>query len=359
MILFVGNQSEGYFVSDVAAEQKETVTYTGTFPSLSDAADAMLESPYDVILCNVEELPGSHADIADVLLRVQKATKSTLLVLARRYSPQSELMQPLLASGFPLSHVILSDNLPDIKAQLGKLLQGEEPAEIPVLEPPCPPQAAPGNTPPRSVRSIAVVGANSRMGTTTQAIQMVKYLQFRGKTACCVQMNPSSFLTDLKNTYEITGEDASLGKITFQNVDLFTQEKISRILQLGYAFYVYDYGVWEEVSRTSFLEKDRKFLVCGISPQELPFTNRAISACYDAGVEYLFNLVPPGDRESILAMMEEQADRAYFPAYTPDPFVYSSQQNECYDAIFRDILHTGQSETKPTNRKSAWWKRRN
>ena len=58
-------------------------------------------------------------------------------------------------------------------------------------------------------------------------------------------------------------------------------------------------------------------------------------------------------------MMEEQADRTYFPAYTPDPFVYSSQQNECYDAIFRDILHTGQSEIKPPSHKSAWWKRRN
>ena len=113
-------------------------------------------------------------------------------------------------------------------------------------------------------------------------------------------MNGSNFIGALKQNYEISSEDPSIGKVTFQNIDLFEkQDKISCALKLGYDFYIYDYGVLSSPSfhRISFLEKDRKFLVCGTSPEELSQTNQAISQFYDSDVQYLFNLVPDEDQK--------------------------------------------------------------
>ena len=120
MILFIGSQAAGYFVSDVAAAYRETVTYTGAFSSLEEAGDAALESLYDFIIINVEELPGSHEEIADLLFRVQKATKSTFVVMAENYSPQSELIQNIQKAG--ISHLLTASSLGGIKEQLEQIL---------------------------------------------------------------------------------------------------------------------------------------------------------------------------------------------------------------------------------------------
>lgn len=175
------------------------------------------------------------------------------------------------------------------------------------------------------------------MGATTQALQFVKYLLFRGQKACYIQMNSSGYISALKQGYEIQSEDISLGRVTYQNVDLFEkQDKIAHVRRLDYDFYVYDYGVCTSPSfqRVSFLEKDRKFLVCGTSPEELRKTNDALSEFYDTDLQYIFNLVPENEHKDILSMMEEKASQVYFTIYTPDPFVYSSASNAMYQQIF-------------------------
>ena len=354
MILFIGSQAAGYFVSDVAAAYKETVTYTGAFSSLEEAGDAALESLYDFIIINVEELPGSHEEIADLLFRVQKATKSTFVVMAENYSLQSELIQNIQKAG--ISHLLTASSLGGIKEQLEQILSlTPAPSPPPTSDPEIPISSAlPAN---RNFQTIALAGANPRMGTTTQALQMVKYLLFRGRKACYLQMNGSNFIGALKQNYEIASEDPSIGKVTYQNVDLFEkQDKISHALKLGYDFYIYDYGVLSSPSfhRISFLEKDRKFLVCGTSPEELSQTNQAISQFYDSDVQYLFNLVPDEDQKSILEMMENQASRTYFPGYTPDPFVYSSSSNAMYRQIFGNEPET---RKEPKKKKESRWRK--
>lgn len=123
MILFIGTQAAGYFVSEVASECQESVTYTGKLPDLKQAADIALESLYNFMILHVDELPGSHEEIADMLSRVQKVTKSTLIVLAMNYSPQSELVRNIQKIG--ISHVIVSENLSEIKRQLEQIFYSE------------------------------------------------------------------------------------------------------------------------------------------------------------------------------------------------------------------------------------------
>ncbi len=134
------------------------------------------------------------------------------------------------------------------------------------------------------------------------------------------------------------------------------QDKISCALKLGYDFYIYDYGVISSPSfhRISFLEKDRRFLICGTSPEELSQTNQAIAQFFDSDVQYLFNLVPGEDQKSILDMMENQASRTYFPGYAPDPFVYSSSSNAMYRQIFGN---EPEARKEPKKKKESRWRK--
>lgn len=356
MILFIGTQAAGYFVSEVAAECGESVTYTGKLPALKQVSDIALESLYDFIILHVDELPGSHEEIAEMLSRVQKVTKSTLVVLAMNYSLQSELVQNIQKMG--LSHVIVDVNLSEIKRQLGQIFRLEWEQSAPPI-----PTDIPENSSPcaadRTFQTVAIAGANPHMGATTLALQFVKYLLFCGQKACYIQMNASGYISALRQGYEVQSEDVSLGRVTYQNVDLYEkQDKISHVRKLDYDFYIYDYGVCTapDFQRVSFLEKDRKFLVCGTSPEELCKTNDALSEFYDTDLQYIFNLVPEHEQPDILTMMEEKAAQTYFTGYIPDPFVYSSISNSMYGKIFGEGLKAHKEARK--KEKSRWRKGR-
>lgn len=59
--------------------------------------------------------------------------------------------------------------------------------------------------------------------------------------------------------------DEQLGKITYQNVDMFyKKDKISDILKLGYDYYIYDFGTYrpDDFVLISFLEKNHK--ICSL-----------------------------------------------------------------------------------------------
>ena len=86
---------------------------------------------------------------------------------------------------------------------------------------------------------IAVIGAMRRIGTTTVALQLVKYLNDQEEHAAAyLQYNNSDFITDLK---EICCADVDTGKpdkITFANTDIFSDpRKVNGIISSGYQYH--------------------------------------------------------------------------------------------------------------------------
>ena len=118
---------------------------------------------------------------------------------------------------------------------------------------------------------IAVIGAMRRIGTTTVALQLVKYLNDQEEHAAAyLQYNNSDFITDLK---EICCADQDTGKpdkITFANTDIFSDpRKVSGIISSGYQYIVYDYGDIKSISQSSAFEKDIIIIVGGGEPDEI------------------------------------------------------------------------------------------
>lgn len=172
---------------------------------------------------------------------------------------------------------------------------------------------------------IAVIGAMRRIGTTTVALQLVKYLNDQEEHAAAyLQYNNSDFITDLK---EICCADVDTGKpdkITFANTDIFSDpRKVNGIISSGYQYIVYDYGDIKSISQSSAFEKDIIILVGGAEPDEIRSMTAAMEVFNQKNVFYFFNFTPFSDREEILDMMEGYRNKTFFLDYIPDKFCYN------------------------------------
>lgn len=172
---------------------------------------------------------------------------------------------------------------------------------------------------------IAVIGAMRRIGTTTVALQLVKYLNDQEEHAAAyLQYNNSDFITDLK---EICCADVDTGKpdkITFANTDIFSDpRKVNGIISSGYQYIVYDYGDIKSISQSSAFEKDIILLVGGAEPDEIRAMTAAMEVFNQKNVFYFFNFTPLSDREELLDMMEGYRNKTFFLDYIPDKFCYN------------------------------------
>ena len=148
---------------------------------------------------------------------------------------------------------------------------------------------------PIQKRTIGVIGSLDRIGTTTQAIQITRFLSNIGQSVCYVQDNNSK-------EYEVE---------------------------------VYDYGCPVNIP-SDFFEKNIRIVVCGGSPDEIDRLTAMISQLYsDDKIYYVFSFVANHDKQNVLDIMSERKSKCYFAPYSPDCFAQISDENA---DMYYDIL---------------------
>lgn len=188
---------------------------------------------------------------------------------------------------------------------------------------------------------ISVAGCCNRIGATTQALQIVKYLQFLGHRAAYIQLNDSTYVQMAANLYSAEDIDSVLGRVTLNGVDLYSNpNKIAEIRAMDYEYLVYDFGSYSDknFNMIQFLEKDVRIIVGGDSPYELSAMQDVFrSPILQNSTYYIFSFVHENDFKDIKELMEDKAEMTFFAKYTPDPFVYTSDSNDLYDKIIGAI----------------------
>lgn len=362
MILFIGTEQAGYFVSEVAAAQQTPIQITGLMLDLQKIQNLALQENYAYIVINVAMLADSSQDIASMIEHIRLSASGRIIILAQGYSIQSEMIQELIKVG--ITNFLTSNNLSEIKRQLETALKEvndtqaqQSQTEIPAvsLQKPHPSELF------HTYKTIAVAGSMARIGTTTQCIQIVKFLALQGKRACYIEMNRNGYVNLLKEFYEdgVT-IDEQIGKITYQNVDMFyKKDQISEILKMNYDYYIYDYGAYQSNDFTliSFLEKNIKFVVCGTKPNEFTGMQQVLKAFYHHEINYIFSFSPESEHQDVLSLMEEKAQHTYFALSSPDLFFYSSNSDTIYNKIFYQKLEPAQENT-PEKRKNFFFSKK-
>ena len=295
-----------------------------------------------------------NADVPlELLSRLINTTNYCWLILANGYMPDSRLMRDLLALGIERENIFLQGGTA-MKARISQLLQlGTEEGSFsppPLMEerqvesspsilPPSQIDIVAGKAmaikrPPRPATkavTVAVAGASPRIGTTTQALQLLLFLRAKDYSCAYLDMCSSGKMEQLLDIYEscdrINGHE-----FTIQGQHIITNGKLLMQARSEYDYVICDYGPYQDILEpVSFWEKDVKIMVAGTKPWEsaqLP----AVFEDDDGSLRYIFSFVPSADETSVREQMAESADKTYFAPYAPDYFSYSGA-DELYSAL--------------------------
>jgi hypothetical protein len=199
-------------------------------------------------------------------------------------------------------------------------------------------------------RKIAVMGAMTRIGTTTFALQLCRHFAGQGLAACYIEHNDTRYVAALRELYEDARYDEELSRVVYRGLHIYEDpRKINLIDQCGYDVLIYDYGSMAApgFSLTAALERDAVIAVCGIKPLEVDATAAAIDTLYAHEAPfYAFNHVHAGETREILMLQADKAYKTVFAGYSPDPFIYSPDNDEAFSPIASYRPQTAQARKK-------------
>jgi len=342
-VLFFGEEISSNFIKEYYSEKGEDaeITCTGKIPRIS--ADAVIsQNQYTNIVIDVSMLVDEVNDVVKNLLIISRAGRGAnhIIIYAPGFSPVSDMIIKLTESDGCFTKFILSKDLAGQKMDWHKCITGQSISPIANMQLPTviarKTEDKPKPTAPvyRGTQSIAVVGACNRIGTTTQALQIVKCLQYKGYTAAYIETNNTRYVENLKVVYEsMIDVDLQMGRVTYSGVDMYNKpEYIGRIRSL-YDFLVYDCGVFQDEQKHSYFDKDYCVVVCGFSPSEAGATSNTVKKTMYNDTYFIFSFCAPDEEDGINDLMDDRAGRTGFAGYTPDPFMFSTS-NKLYSSIF-------------------------
>ncbi len=175
--------------------------------------------------------------------------------------------------------LLRTENITDIP---GLLAKEEAPAAAPPEKPGKGRAAASPDSSPVSrklvipedgeVLYITIAGSQERIGCTTQAVALVRYLQALGfASALLLETKQLDRMKQLGISFKEIGYSMRLGSVPVAT------ETTSGL----YNAYVRLIGVLDNVYRPVFTAADWSILVCGVSPQEIRTTAKALSLVKD------------------------------------------------------------------------------
>lgn len=376
MILYIGEKHHAFFLNDICSRLESLADgyeILDTTLNIKEIVAPATAKTYQHIMVNVTIFGNSAEEITTALLTIQNVTNANMIIEAQGLLPKSDLMIALYNAGF--RNFIRTNLLSDKKEECMKCMTGyydinPVPFEEELMS------GAGEETGEKSKQEVSlesirlaqkqkteigVAGCLSRIGTTTQALQIVKYLTLKGYKACYIEANQSGWILEYMSsrTEDEYRYMEQIGLVSYKEMDLYVNRQfIPMIKKKDYDFFVYDYGCYQEdtFERMSFLEKNIGIVVGGIKPRELEATDLVMNdTLTQNNVYYIFSFidVDTSDKDDIIEMMEDKADHTSFAAYAANPFSYTSTRNGTYDKIF-DLENRKRKDASESKRLFKW-----
>lgn len=351
MIAFIGRQDKLFLIE----EQIKNVS----FELINDTFDISVvvnrlknASHYTQIIVDVDVLNNTQLEIANGLYLLKSVNNTNLVVIAQGYDVGDELLSELVANG--VYNLVLSFDKEAALAEIATCFDGIELDEVRHFV----------NVSQLDERSlfrfkkrnipnlkIGFAGITSRIGTTTQAMRLVKSLVEGGFTACYCEQNMNSHMEVIRNIFHSVKYHG--GYIEYKNLHIFYKSLPSTT---AYNYIICDYGTDVERLR----ECDLKVVVAGSTPWEICKLHPVIQEFeHQTNTMYLFSFTGKAEQDDILDFMGTKWSNTYFTEYSPDMFAEITLEEK---DLYGRIINTRQSVVSritpiaPT-KKSGFFKR--
>lgn len=181
---------------------------------------------------------------------------------------------------------------------------------------------------------VGVLGGCPRIGTTTQAMQLLMFLQNSGYRVGLIQWEQEP---DINVYVDIIDHSRRYNHSEFviNGLHFYGKEDLKLAINDN-DFLIFDFGsisVLDEANRDFFLEQDIKIAVLGVKSKEIAFLPQVFDLDKGEGERYIYSFTAPEDREGVKGQMDSRSKDTYFADYTPDYFVYSNN-----DTMYSKIL---------------------
>lgn len=185
---------------------------------------------------------------------------------------------------------------------------------------------------------IAVVGAQSRIGTTTFAMRLAKYFNTREAESIvvCASAKGIEQLEMMKEYYDLHGKSSTL--------EINGIELIARDSEPGksYNAEIYDFGS-TETSKIDFSGFDKIYVVGGTSWNELPMIYEAQTSLNKVNYSVTINFSDSTAIEKFREILSLNLNDVILLPYEPNPFVIAN-----YEEIFdREFAEWADVESSP------------
>ena len=334
MILFVGDEDKTLFITETMPG--EAIESTG-YIDLNAAKLVTTAKDYSCIVIDVSMWSEKAEDITTVITSAASALRCKFIIYAAGINPGSIICQSLFKAG--LNQIITATNLSKIKEEFLLFLNSDETAKPTISN------AAPVIDIAAKAKTIAVAGAQHRIGTTTLCFQLVKYLNSKGYKAAYLEFNHSGYLANLQKIFGLQRDFFS-----FEGIDLLSADKINYALT-EYDYVIYDWGCVadSEFNKFSFLEKGNKIIVCGAKANEIDYSTQALAEFRNDDVSFVYEFVAIQDQEDLKELMGGVT--TYFSPLVPDIFSVHLPM----EILLTDILKVKAADTsKKKKRKFGW-----
>lgn len=333
-VLYIGSKDAGYEINIYCRKNKfhYDLQNEDAF-SIKDNTAKLLSIAPKFLFIEIESITDEIDSIIDSLEKISKAVYSNVVIVAIGYDITMRIIKQLIAGG--IRNFIFEENLTRQYKEIESIMQGESS----LSEEECQKIVSSMENKITDILSaipevdnqtkhiakkikIAVVGCRDRIGTTTVALQLAKYLQLKTLKPCYIERNNTKFLKTFAEFIEGSSEDKSTGKITYDGLDLFYKlEIINKVLSDAYEYYIYDYGSIAKADSLSLLEQDIIISVCGNFPSEVSSSDLLYERLENHNcVFYIFNYVSAHDYDNIYEYQRDKRDRTFFFVNCPDPF---------------------------------------
>lgn len=372
-ILYVGDRARGVFIEEVVNSNNgwefDFIEASGHLKRYEPELLSKLAGA-DYIVYDTEPYIDDAEDLAAIMESIYKANLVTPIVMVSTINPSNTMVKACLNRGIKKFINLGASTASDLKEQLIKNISNYYEAngreEVNTIEQGIEEEKANISR----FTAIAVVGTDHRIGTTTQAIQIVKFLNSQGYRACYVEMNDNkytnrylsqestedlSYVEKLKLLVGGEVEDDERGYLRTDGIDMYyRQDKLADLFRENYDYLVYDYGVYKSAgfNKTAFLKDDLKFICTCSNVMEFDGAIEiATNPSYNSA-KLICSFSAQKDREDIKETFAEyNADnRLYFTDYTPDPYILTNF------TLYKNLLKTEKEEVTTDIPEKKKWK---
>ena len=378
MIIYAGDRTAGNFIYEVAKKRNIEVNHIEENIDIKKQENDILFqlSKAKYLVIDIDQYINEAEEIAESLGAIKKLG-AKIIVLTSSLSSDNLLISKLVDIDIK-NFISKADNLSSMKNELEKNLtdyydinERKEIEEIKNLK-----KAA--KLKDEKTTTIAVAGSINRIGTTTQAIQIVKYLIYKGYKACYIEVNnnvyenstlskekePLTYTKKLKKILSLS-EDEKINMMKYEGIELYNNiDKLADIKDRDYDFIVFDYGCYKNnyFNKASFLKDDINIFICGSEITEIDEAAALASNISYEKSKLVFSFTDKSDEDDIISLIssikikenEENGARCYFANFAPNPFKLSSI--DLYDSLLdikatEDSLALSKDKEKTRNKK--------